>query len=51
MTIRELGEPIQLEQGYECKCSGCIETEDILDNGYCEECFDQACDQEDSNNH
>jgi len=35
----------------ECKCSGCCEVDDILDNGYCEECFDQACDQEDSNNH
>lgn len=39
----------------ECKCNGCMATEDILDNGYCEECFDQACDQEESeqsfNNH
>lgn len=27
----------------ECKCSGCMETENILANGWCEECFDQNC--------
>ena len=32
----------------ECKCNECIETYDILDNGYCEECFDQGCDEEEN---
>lgn len=27
----------------ECKCTGCAET-DIYTKGYCEECFDQGCD-------
>lgn len=34
----------------ECICNGCIATnedETILDNGYCEECFDQGCDYDD----
>lgn len=35
----------------ECKCKNCIaSTEDgdeILENGYCEECFDQGCDYDD----
>ena len=31
----------------ECVCSGCAKDSDseiILENGYCEECFDQGCD-------
>lgn len=33
----------------ECKCPDCIEQDNILANGYCEECFDQECDQEEIN--
>lgn len=47
--ITEANDVLLEEQ--ECKCPSCVETEDILDNGYCEECFDQACDQEENNNH
>ena len=31
----------------ECICNGCMKDENILDNGYCEECFDQGCDYDD----
>jgi len=45
MAIHEIG-TYDLEQGQECKCDGCMEYQDILDNGYCEECFDQGCDND-----
>lgn len=31
----------------ECECVNCAEEENILPNGYCEECFDQGCDEDD----
>jgi hypothetical protein len=33
----------------DCKCNGCAEDSDsteLLENGYCEECFDQGCDND-----
>lgn len=33
----------------ECLCSGCIDTDGVLDNGYCEDCFDQGCDNGEDN--
>jgi hypothetical protein len=41
---------VEEDEEDECVCSGCVETVGILDNGYCEECFDQGCDN-DSNVH
>lgn len=30
----------------ECICTSCAQDFDILENGYCEECFDQGCDND-----
>jgi hypothetical protein len=32
----------------ECECVNCAAEENILPNGYCEECFDQGCDDDDN---
>jgi len=38
----------EYEEDTECICNNCIEEDNVLPNGYCEDCFDQGCDEDDT---
>lgn len=37
----------EYEDNDECVCKNCVEDGNIMPNGYCEDCYDQGCDEDD----
>lgn len=38
----------EYEDNDECVCVNCMEDSNIMPNGYCEDCYDQGCDEDDT---